>query len=376
MKVPFNSEVLIIGAIIAQGFFAGSLLFFFNNNRRANRFLAVLLGLFSLWLCDTFFRVAEIYQQNPNFYFLPIYFSFAFGPLIYFYTRSLTEKEFRFKSKYLLHFVPAFFQFCLYLFLQIKDYEYRRWFWMDVHQPYTYDLEFVLSLLSMTIYLAFSLKAVRLYHEWIKNNFSDISRIKLNWLRYTHLVLALICVLWIVDAVTRSFTGTYPDKPLSSMSIGVSILFLAIGALRQQELKEVAKVMENKPMDLSEAIEPNLLVKIKAAMDQDQLYLKNELTLKEFAKFLEEPARKVSRHINLGLNLSFIDFVNNYRVEEVKQRITKGESEHLSLFGIALESGFNSKPTFNRVFKKITGKSPSEYQKRFKTSIDKAQNRY
>lgn len=367
MEIQLNIASITLGAIIAQGLFAALILPFFKNNSKANRFLAILLILFSLWICDTFFRVSGIYNQNPNFYFLPIYFSLAFGPLIYFYTKSLTEKNFKFSKKHLIHFVPVLFQLLFYSHLQLNDYEYRRWFWLEIHQPYTYDLEFILGLISLLIYLGLGLKLVKAYREWIQNNYSDISQIKLTWLRSIYILLFLLSVLWIIDGGLRFLIDHYQETPLSSISIGFSILFLAVGALVQKDLKEVAKetdpeVHKNKSI-AQEPIDESLVLKIQQAMETDELFLRNELTLKEFAQELKLAPRKVSQHINMGLQLSFIDFVNSYRVERVKQLIEKGEAGHLSLFGIALESGFNSKPTFNRVFKKFTSKSPSEYQK-------------
>lgn len=61
--------------------------------------------------------------------------------------------------------------------------------------------------------------------------------------------------------------------------------------------------------------------------------------------------------------MTFIDFVNANRVEAVKKRIDKGEARHLTLLALALDCGFNSKSTFNRVFRKSTGLNPSEYEK-------------
>jgi len=59
----------------------------------------------------------------------------------------------------------------------------------------------------------------------------------------------------------------------------------------------------------------------------------------------------------------FFEFINQYRVNEVKAKITDPAYENLSLLGIAFESGFNTKSAFNRVFKKITGFTPGEYKK-------------
>ena len=72
---------------------------------------------------------------------------------------------------------------------------------------------------------------------------------------------------------------------------------------------------------------------------------------------------ELSEVINVGAEKNFNDFVNHYRVEEVKRKLQQGEGEKYSLLAIALDCGFNSKATFNRVFKKLTGQSPSDYQK-------------
>ena len=68
--------------------------------------------------------------------------------------------------------------------------------------------------------------------------------------------------------------------------------------------------------------------------------------------------------LNTSLNQNFYDFINTYRVSEVKRRLDEGEAENFSILGIAEECGFNSKASFNRVFKKITGTTPTGYMKR------------
>jgi uncharacterized membrane protein len=84
MEIAFNTPTILLFSLIAQGVFTSVLLAFKRENRFANRFLALLVLLLSLWLMDAFFGVSGIYGQNPNFYFLPIYGSLGFGPLISF----------------------------------------------------------------------------------------------------------------------------------------------------------------------------------------------------------------------------------------------------------------------------------------------------
>jgi len=365
MKIDFNLEVILLLGLIAQGFFAAALLVIQKENRRANVFLAILLITFSLWMCDTFFRASGIYDQNPNYYFLPIYFSLAFGPLAYFYTRSLTNPNFRFQAFHLIHFLPVLLQLGLYTFLQTRDYRFRRAFWFDIHQPYTYDLEFIATLFSLLIYLILSIRLLQSYKQRIRNQFSDIAKITLNWLRVIQWVLISLTVLWLADASFRFFLDYYPQTPLSTISIGFALLLLAGGGLTQSDLSKMGKdyiPLEEDPQISNNDLDPQLLAAIRQVMSDQMLFLRSELSLHEFAQELNRPGREVSRHINNGLGMSFIDFVNQYRVERVKQLMERGRADQLTLLGIALESGFNSKATFNRVFKKFTGKSPSAYQ--------------
>lgn len=363
--IPLNTSVVLVGAVIAQGFFAAFLLLIQQNNLKANRYLGLLLLTFSLWLCDTFFNISTIYQQNPNFYFLPVYFSFAFGPLVYFYTRAITDSRFTFGFIEMGHFVPVLVQASLYIFLQMRDYEFRRWFWLEVHRPFTYNLEFNLSLISLIIYMILSIRLILRYQNWINNHFSEVSQISLNWLKTVLSLMIVMSLLWLADILVREIWQYYADQRFSAVAMGVSILALAAGGLMQANIRpsgfSSASPDKSQPAEVS--IDTNLLEKIRTEMYEGKHFLNPDLTLESFSRQLNTPQRLISAQINQGLGVPFIDFVNEYRVEKVKKHIQNQDLPHLTLLGIALESGFNSKSTFNRVFKKITGKSPSEFQK-------------
>jgi AraC-like DNA-binding protein len=98
-----------------------------------------------------------------------------------------------------------------------------------------------------------------------------------------------------------------------------------------------------------------------AYMQERQTYLDPELNLRDLAASLHMSRSQLSDVINNGFGKNFNDFINSYRVDHFKQLLRQGRQEHLSLLGLAYESGFNSKATFNRVFRKFTGQSPSEY---------------
>ncbi len=362
MQVSLNFTVLLLGIIISSSFFAVCLLWFSPQNKQSNRFLALLIFTISLWLIDHFLRIANIYGQNANLYFLPIFYSLAFGPLIYFYVKSLVNQAFIFQRKDYLHFIPVVFQAGLYLFLTTKNYNFKNWYWENIHQWITYKIEFDGTFISMLIYLILSIQLLKNYQIYVVNNFSETSKIRLNWLKIILIILVVLCIQWLIEIVLRDFFNLYFNYNYSIQILGIMALVLAVGGIRQANLSEV-NFEEEVAQRSHIRVDNEILAQIKLGMDSRKLYLNPTLTLAEFAKELKLNPKIVSQQINTGLGKSFNDFVNEYRVEEVKLRLNSPDFERLTILGIAYESGFNSKTTFNRIFKDLTGVAPRDFLK-------------
>ena len=112
-----------------------------------------------------------------------------------------------------------------------------------------------------------------------------------------------------------------------------------------------------------------IITGILALMEKEKLYTETELTLKQLADKLQYPTYQVSQAINEGLGKNFYDLINSYRVEEAKRLLTDPKNENYTILSVGFEAGFNSKTTFNTVFKKFTGVTPTEFR-----SKDKARN--
>ena len=93
-------------------------------------------------------------------------------------------------------------------------------------------------------------------------------------------------------------------------------------------------------------------------------YLNPEYSLQMMADDLDISRHKLSQVINRSQNKNFYKFINELRIEEVKNKLVDQAFEHYSVLGIALECGFNSKTSFNRIFKDETGFTPTEYKKK------------
>ena len=438
MLIPFSVPVVGLLAVVAQALFAAALLATVPANRLPNRLLALLLTAVALWELDAFGRVSGLYRQNPGLYFSPIYYSLAFGPLLWLYVRALTNTDFRFRWRTDgWHFGPVAVQAALYGWLRLTSYETRNWFWQTVHQPVTYRLEFIGTWVSLLVYLGLSLALLRRYARWLPDNFSELSALRLRWLRVVLALIGLVSAQWFVELVLREGFGRYYAYDYSTWLLGAALLLLGAGGLRQADMRGVAfggtevgssglevdsrgpgvdssglEVDSSGPGVDSNGLEvdsnglevdsnglevdsnglevgssglevgssglevgnaetgpaqrfadPALIERLRRALETDRLFLNPTLTLAELSAHTGLAPRAISATLNAGFGRPFADVVNGLRVAEVKRRLAEpGALTRYTLLGIALEAGFNSKSTFNRVFKEITGVAPGEWQ--------------
>ncbi|WBA43819.1 helix-turn-helix domain-containing protein [Hymenobacter canadensis] len=406
MQIPFTPLVVVLLAVVAQAVFAAGLLWLAPANRLPNRFLALLMLAIALWMLDGFFREANIYGQNANWYFSPIYYSFAFGPLLYFYVRSLVNHDFRLQRRQLWHFGPVLLQAGLYWWLRLQPYGPRLWFWENVHEPYTYRVEFIGTWVSLTIYLVLSLKLLQQYRRWLPEYFSEVSKLRLQWLRVLLVLVGVVSAQWLLEVVLREFFGLYYAYDYSTELLGVVVFLVGVVGLRQADMRAVRfepELAEDElaapellpaampppaptlppqpdaapaatliseaatetlaaPATVVPVVDAAVVARIRRALEQERLYLNPTLTLAELSAHTGLAPRLISFTVNNGFGQSFNDLVNGYRVAEVKRRLATPDAQRLTLLGIAFESGFNSKTTFNRIFKQFTGAAPRDYQ--------------
>jgi len=211
--------------------------------------------------------------------------------------------------------------------------------------------------------LIFSIKYFRNYKTYIANSFSDTSKINLNWLRIVIILFLALAILWLVDFLGWIILGKINFYSLLEILIAIMALILALGGILQSNLSNLAYIgLDNVQHRKNEIkLDANITQKILSCMKNDQMYLNPILSLDEFSKAVGLPRRIVSNHINHDIKSTFTDFVNQYRVDKVIECLKSKDHENLTILGIALSCGFNSKTTFNRTFKKIKGVSPREY---------------
>jgi AraC-like DNA-binding protein len=218
------------------------------------------------------------------------------------------------------------------------------------------------------LYTIFTIKLVRDYDKKIKNEFSNIDLINLNWLKYIAFAGLVIWTIVALLSIVRPLTARFDIL----IQISLSILIYSIGykGIRQPEIflnsssdvSEPVRSEKYKRSGLSDKLADEIGKKLQDFMVSEKPYLDNGLTMQKLADRMNVSNHNLSEVINSKLNLSYYDFINSYRVEEFKNRIADPENERYNLLSVAFDSGFHSKGTFNSIFKKFTGMTPSEYK--------------
>ena len=154
--------------------------------------------------------------------------------------------------------------------------------------------------------------------------------------------------------------GAATPSPVAAVAAAAPVAAVpAAAAIPAAEARETVPEPAAAPAALAAELHP-WREKLLRLMEQEQPWLEPELTLTELANRLRTHPAMLSKVINAGCGQNFNDFVNAYRVREARRKLADARFAHYSLVGVALESGFNSKSTFNRVFRKVTGQAPSE----------------
>ncbi|MBO0938622.1 helix-turn-helix transcriptional regulator [Fibrella sp. HMF5335] len=366
------------------------------RGRREERLSDILLGwvlvgcCFNIWDYMLGFGGVEILWRQLEF--LPRGLGLLFPPLCYFYLKSQVNADFRFTKADLVHALPFLIETIYRVVVFSFGHDFVIYWERTVHDPYYIsDMLFVASIASQLYYLYRALGLYRAYRDWIKTQFSDTEIISFRWFRNFLTGLTVTAVLSLLMTVLSLLYGlSYWQNWWDDLATVVLIYYASITGYAQPQTTrhllfhpaEAVVVAETIPV-LAVAAEPIYLNKLadsqvdsgtalpvelvplyeKLLNDMliEKPYLEPELSLADLARRLRTNPVVLSQVINAGVGQNFNDFVNSYRVEAFKEAVKKPQNQHLSLLGIALNCGFNSKATFNRAFKKKTGSLPKAF---------------
>ena len=362
--IVFLLSLILIGAI--QGLIIVCLLLNAAKQFKALRYLGGLVFLIALANLNAYFlpqQLSPFWQRIGNVFPLVVF--MPIGPLLWLYIRACANGIYLNKREW-LHFLPILFDLFPYalaagFYLGFFQQKHQLFELIDHYNIYV-DLLRWLSL-SFYLWLCYRILANAQQKEPKNPLLFHAKKLLFCFIGF-QLVWFVFLVPYSIPQFSRQLLNAMGWFPVY---IPLSILIYAIGILSYQVLKfntNKQSLRTLAPSTVDTTI--NLLTK---AMEIDQLYLKPNLDLAMVMAHTGLAQKTISAVLNQHYHKSFNEFVNQYRIEAVKQKLEDGKSLNYTLNGIAVECGFNSQATFQRTFKQMVGITPSQYLQKIQENL-------
>lgn len=381
-------KILIIKILYAaaslQGIFLAALLWRTKVNQPANKILSSLLIIISFHLVLVGFDEREFFLAFPHLSRISWVIGTLYGPFVFLFIQKITQAPVKPSWLKIILFVPFLLVLINLAPYYIQSAEIKRAYLSEFEKSVQDDFGWINQFVSV-VHIVFAIGNLLFYLQWERKQqeeFSAIEAIRVKWLRQFLVFLLVITLFGVLVFFARAWHLSFLSNFYRFHFIGVVFLFywLSYKALTQPVLfgmvREIPShiLVENQSSEKfirasveNEQMEKAFL-KVKSTLETETLYIKNDLTLTQLSEKVGLPRHHVSQAINTIYKGNFFDLINDYRVEAFKEKALNPANAHLSLLGIALESGFNSKASFYSVFKKKTGLTPSEFiEKQAKT---------
>lgn len=376
-----NVFEIILWLGVIQGFLLSVILITHKSNQPANRILGIAIFFLS---AELFYLVIVKIGIFENFLILTgLLFSmlFIYVPMLYLYVLKITGSPINIRKVY-FHFIPLILCVVFFFPVYLGGAAYRNTVLINIHEGKYFAAQIVNMIKPFygVLYIIMLLYLIRKHNNRLKNSFSNLDKINLSWLKNLSVALIVITIIVIIQNISEFIYG---DESVFQyflfISIAGFIYLIGYFGLKQPEIftqvnlaaeeigvsntaiEAVSRKYEKSGLNNSTAEE--YLKRLLEYMDEEKPYLKGNITLVELSSMLSITAHNLSEVINSKLNQNFYDFVNSYKVKEVKRLIQNDQEMKFSILALGLEAGFSSKSSFYSAFKKETGMTPAQYRK-------------
>jgi len=374
------STIYIAAAV--QGFLLAPALALRKKNSNSTKFLALAILVWTFILLEQFLSIKGLNTVIPHTTSGTFLFKLIFWPLLYFYTATITSNIKKLNKLKLLHFLPVILYAAYMLPFytksnseKIKIVEIIAEKGVPLNLAVAYFAVFIIG----WVYLFIMLKILVNYSKNIKSLFSDISRKNLIWLQ---ILIAVLVSVWSIETVRFIYdlTGTGMNDTMMIFIHFLTTIWIYVTsyfALHQPEIFDsYIKFSDSDNLKMESSIKnqakyeksglTNEMIetyykKLSKYMEIEKPYLTSSITLKQLAEEMDMMPHHLSQVIN-SRDKNFYTFINSYRIEQVKEMLISNEMKEKNILEICYDAGFKSQSSFNTIFKKFTGKTPTQYR--------------
>ncbi|MDO3380903.1 AraC family transcriptional regulator [Gilvimarinus algae] len=380
---------------VGQTLFSSSLLLksFFRERNVANLYLFFFMvttcSILSLYYLFDFWL-----RELPHFILSYTPLLPAVPVSLYLYTRAITSSN-RFRHTWALgaHFLPCLIVFMAMLpFYFLPGIEKIEWLFfrnsnyitMSDTQVFTSR---VIPLLIIAIvghglcYTYLIVRLIRKHESSISNRFSYMEGVNLAWLKYISFTIFALYIaypllkyfpifnrnpnlFWIASVVTGcSFISIFAffgvtQRPILSIARNE---YLNIDVAPSENIEQSEPIIGRDSQPHDDQLLDQIASHIVNLMEQKKLYLNPKLNIGELSEAAGLPTKDISKAINSCLKKNFMEFINDYRIQDAK--VLLADDPDVNVLQLAFEVGFNSKTAFYEAFRRVTGSTPSQYRR-------------
>lgn len=359
-----------------------------SKNTEANsthKWLIALCILLTISLIEGVIDISGLDQEYPHLSLLILPINVMFLPLYFAYISDMVGSQR--KVSLVVHSAPSLLLFLMVSPILVLDSNtIIQLFNGDMQKTYLVAWIPIILLLLMTItiaqgsyYIPACFKLLSEYRGLICDQLSFNEKVSLRWLKVMTSILALIWCMLVIVLLTGELLSQYL---LVAVHITSAILIISLNIFGLQQVQifrrlriDIHKITDENVSVLQQekyqrsSLDQELAEKLWKStltfMEKETPFLNNNLSLSSLAELLNMPPHYLSQVINQIAKQNFFDFVNSYRVQFAKELLLETNDTVLK---IAMDSGFNSKTTFYKAFKKDSSMSPSEFRQLKKVS--------
>lgn len=347
-----------------------------REHRLSDKLLGWLMLLLALELQDYTFGFAGINILWDELNGFPRGVQLLFGPVVYFYFLSQINRDFKLQKHHFWHFAPYLLAFAYEFSAFIQGQEAVEALYSSSHFKILSYLHKAFIILSFFYYFSKCMGIYKSYRLWSLDQFSNTELISFKWFRnFIYAMIFWLLFKELMNILDLIFTLDFYQDWWWNLALVVVALYIGLAGYEQkqpakinfqlegEEIQERLIKTSNKQQEIRtiEIKRGHVVQRLKEVMKEERLFLQSDLSLGDLANHLQVNTAQLSAAINQEFEQNFNDFVNGFRVEEFLRQYEEDKNNVYTLLAIALNSGFNSKATFNRAFKKIKGRSPKEY---------------